>query len=96
MRKRVLAMVLSASMMVGMVTPVTSDAAKKFKVFTKKVSVKAGKTKKVKYKAPGKIKVKMKSKKTAKAVVKKKYILFKGVKKGKTNAVVSCAGRSSI
>lgn len=95
MRKRLLAMVLSASMMVGMVTPVTSDAAKKFKVSAKKVSVKAGKTKKVKYKAPGKIKVKMKSKKTAKAVVKKKYILFKGVKKGKTNAVVSC-GRKKL
>ena len=66
------------------------QAALKFKLNSKKVTVTVGKKKTVKYTAPAKIKLSCSNKKIAKASVLGKKIVIKGVKKGTAKIAVKC------
>ncbi len=87
---KAMAVFLAAITAITTVGATTSSASEKFELDSNEVAVYAGKSAKIAYKAPANIKVKVVNKKIASAVTKKKNITIKGLKAGKTVAVVKC------
>lgn len=95
--KNMISKMIIAGIVVGMILngDITTAAGKILNVSKKKVTVSVGNSVKVRYKASAKVKAVSSKKKVARVTVKKKYIVIKGYKKGKTVVTVSCKNNKS-
>ena len=84
--KNMISKMIIAGIVVGMILngDITTAAGKILNVSKKKVTVSVGNSVKVRYKASAKVKAVSSKKKVARVTVKKKYIVIKGYKKGKS------------